>query len=301
MADEKIAAQKPAMDQDKVQDSIEQVMKSKNVPAITKADLLRAWWKWLLAVEVPVSFDRMQALAFSYSMNKLLQKLYKDDPDELRAAFERHTAMFNTNCDWGSIIHGIVISLEEQRANGAEEITPDMIQSIKIGLMGPLAGIGDSVDQGIVGTIPLAIFVPMALSGSVVAAFIPSLIYLAWSCGWSWFLFQRGYNLGRSAVTELLHSGTIKRVIDIASILGIFMVGCLSASYVKAATILEYVGADGKAVTIQSILDGILPGLLPFCVVAGMYLYITKRGPHYLRLIIYTMVIAIVLTGIGVM
>ena len=81
---------------------------------VTKKDLLKAWWKWTLAVEVPVSFDRMQALAFGYSMNKVLRKLYKDDPEELQAAMRRHTSMFNTNCDWGSIIHGITISLEEQ-------------------------------------------------------------------------------------------------------------------------------------------------------------------------------------------
>ena len=79
---------------------------------ITKLDLLKAWFKWCLAVEVPVSFDRMQALAFGYSMNKILQKLYKDDPEELKAAMKRHHSMFNTNCDWGSIIHGITISLE---------------------------------------------------------------------------------------------------------------------------------------------------------------------------------------------
>ena len=78
------------------------------------------------------------------------------------------------------------------------------------------------------------------------------------------------------------------------------MVGCLSASYVKVSTVLEFT-SNGEVTTVQSILDGILPGLLPFCVVAGMYLYITKRGPKYLRLIIYTMIIAIVLTGIGVL
>ena len=129
---------------------------------LTKLDLLKAWFKWCLAVEVPVSFDRMQALAFGYSMNKILRKLYKDNPDGLQDAMRRHHSMFNTNCDWGSIIHGITISLEEQKANG-EDVSPDVIQSLKLGLMGPLAGIGDSVDQGIVATIPLAIFVPMAL------------------------------------------------------------------------------------------------------------------------------------------
>lgn len=265
---------------------------------VSKKDLVKAWWRWTTAVEVPVSFDRMQALAFGYSMNGVMRKIYKDKPEELKDAMKRHTSMFNTNCDWGSIIHGITISLEEQRALGHEdEITPEMIQSLKIGLMGPLAGIGDSVDQGIVATIPLAIFVPMAQQGSVLAAFIPGLIYIAWSYFWSWTLFNKGYTLGKNSVLEILHSGAIKKVIDIASIVGLFMIGCLSASYVKVSTILEFAsGADGVTTTVQSILDGILPNMLPFVVVMSMYLYITKRGPKFIRLMVYTMVIAVVLT-----
>lgn len=265
---------------------------------VSKKDLVKAWWRWTTAVEVPVSFDRMQALAFGYSMNGVMRKIYKDKPEELKDAMKRHTSMFNTNCDWGSIIHGITISLEEQRALGHEdEITPEMIQSLKIGLMGPLAGIGDSVDQGIVATIPLAIFVPMAQQGSVLAAFIPGLIYIAWSYFWSWTLFNKGYTLGKNSVLEILHSGAIKKVIDIASIVGLFMIGCLSASYVKVSTILEFAsGADGATTTVQSILDGILPNMLPFVVVMSMYLYITKRGPKFIRLMVYTMVIVVVLT-----
>lgn len=265
---------------------------------VSKKDLVKAWWRWTTAVEVPVSFDRMQALAFGYSMNGVMRKIYKDKPEELKDAMKRHTSMFNTNCDWGSIIHGITISLEEQRALGHEdEITPEMIQSLKIGLMGPLAGIGDSVDQGIVATIPLAIFVPMAQQGSVLAAFIPGLIYIAWSYFWSWTLFNKGYTLRKNSVLEILHSGAIKKVIDIASIVGLFMIGCLSASYVKVSTILEFAsGADGATTTVQSILDGILPNMLPFVVVMSMYLYITKRGQKFIRLMVYTMVIAGVLT-----
>lgn len=262
---------------------------------ISKRDLLKAWWRWTLAVEVPVSFDRMQALAFGYSMNGIMRKLYKNDPVELKLAMKRHTSMFNTNCDWGSIIHGIVISLEEQRSLGEESVTPEMIQSMKLGLMGPLAGIGDSVDQGIVATIPLAIFVPMALDGNVLAAFIPGIIYMVWSFAWSWFLFNKGYSLGRESVLEILHSGAIKKVIDIASIVGLFMIGCLSASYVKLQTILEFSNGS-ETTTVQSILDGILPNMLPFIVVMGMYLYITKRGPKFIRLMLYTMGIAVVLT-----
>ncbi|WP_334333098.1 PTS system mannose/fructose/sorbose family transporter subunit IID [Companilactobacillus sp. HBUAS59544] len=266
---------------------------------ITRMDLLKAWWKWNLAVEVPVSFDRMQALAFSYSLNKILRKIYKDDPEELQKAMKRHVQMFNTNADWGSIIHGIIISLEEQRSMGNEEITPEIIESLKIGLMGPLAGIGDSVDQGIVATIPLAIFVPMALKGSVVAAFIPALIYLVWAYSWSWFLFNKGYTLGKSSVISILHSGAIKKVIDIASIVGLYMIGCLSAAYVKFSTVLKFTNSTGT-VSLQKILDGMLPNLLPFALVMAMYFYIIKRGPKYLQIILVTMALAILLTFVGV-
>ena len=113
------------------------------------------------------------------------------------------------------------------------------------------------------------------------------------------FLFQKGYTLGRNAVLEILHSGMIKKVIDVASIVGLFMIGCLSASYVKVTTILTY-ESGSTTVALQDTLDGILPKFLPFCVVMGMYLYITKRGPKYLRLICYTMVIAIALTFFGI-
>ena len=208
---------------------------------LTKLDLLKAWFKWCLAVEVPVSFDRMQALAFGYSMNKILRKLYKDDPDGLQDAMRRHHSMFNTNCDWGSIIHGITISLEEQKANG-EDVSPDVIQSLKTWSDGTIWLVLVTVlTRGIVATIPLAIFVPMALEGSVLAAFMPGLnlsgmVPMAGpgSCS------RKVIQMGRNAVIEILHSGTIKKVIDIASIVGLFMIGCLSASYVKVSTIIQY-------------------------------------------------------------
>ena len=91
----------------------------------------------------------------------------------------------------------------------------------------------------------------------------------------------------------------MKKVIDIASIVGLFMIGCLSSSYVKFTTIWTFVN-DNSEVALQSILDQMLPKMLPFAVVMGMYLYITKRGPKYLRIMAFTMVFAIALTFMGI-
>ncbi len=89
----------------------------------------------------------------------------------------------------------------------------------------------------------------MALEGSVLAAFMPGLIWHGPMACW----FQI-----RNAVIEILHSGTIKKVIDIASIVGLFMIGCLSASYVKVSTIIQY-ESNSQMVALQDTLDGILP------------------------------------------
>lgn len=95
---------------------------------------------------------------------------------------------------------------------------------------------------------------------------------------------------------KLLKSGTLQKVIDIASIVGLFMIGCLSASYVQFPIALKAGG-----VKIQTILDQILPGLLPFATVMAMYFYIDKKGPKFIRILVFTMIFAIILTAIGVM
>ena len=257
---------------------------------ITKQDIKKVRYRWLLLGEAAWNYEKMQGLGYCFSMIPVLKKLYPEQED-MKKALNTHLQFFNTHQEFAEIILGIDIAMEEKE--GIEAL--EAVSAIKTGLMGPLAGIGDRVDQGVVATIPLAIFVPMALEGSVIAAFIPGLIYIAWSFGWSWFLFNKGYSLGKNSVLEILHSGAIKKVIDIASIVGLFMIGCLSASYIKVQTIVEF-ASDTSTVKLQEIIDGILPNMLPFIVVMGMYLYITKRGPKYIRLMIYTMIIAIVLT-----
>lgn len=269
---------------------------------ITNYDLLNAWWRWMRVVEVPVSFDRMQGIGFFYSVYKIIKKVYKDNPEEMHNVMKRHAQLFNSEAAWGSVIHGIVISLEEERADGNEEVTEEMIDSIKIGLMGPLAGIGDSVSQGIVMTISLAVFIPFAINGeSYLAAFIPSIIYLVYTHAWSWYLFKTGYKTGRSSITNLLSSGRVSQIIDIASILGLFMIGGLSADYVNFQTALSFTSEAAGTVNIQEILDGVLPNMLPFILVLGIYYYILKNGNKYLRVVLFLMVLAVVLTVLRIM
>ena len=110
---------------------------------LTKRDVNNLVFRWQIMAEVPNSFARLQSLSFCAAFIPILKKLYGHDPEELSAALTRHLTFFNTEGVWGSVVHGIVMAMEEQRALGAP-VPTEAINGIKAGLMGPFAGIGDT-------------------------------------------------------------------------------------------------------------------------------------------------------------
>ena len=111
---------------------------------ITKKDIRRSWIRWILGVAMSTSVERLQALGFCASISPILEKLYKTK-ESLSAALKRHLLFFNTQGNWGAIIPGAVIAMEEQKAS-APELPEEAITGFKTGLMGPMAGIGDTMD-----------------------------------------------------------------------------------------------------------------------------------------------------------
>ena len=113
---------------------------------ITKKELFRAYNKWYWLCEVSHCYDRLQSLSFCASIQNTLRKLYPND-EEYQEALLRHLQFFNTEGTIGSVIHGITMSLEEEKAAN-KEISGEMIIALKTGLMGPVAGIGDTLIWG---------------------------------------------------------------------------------------------------------------------------------------------------------
>src|SRR5512143_2573129 len=132
---------------------------------ITRRDVIWSWVLWTFFSHANYNYERLQATAFAHAMTPIIRKLYKT-PEDISAALKRHLVFFNTEPNVGGVIHGAVIAMEEQRANGAD-IDDDAINSVKSGLMGPLAGIGDSISQGTITPILLSIGISLAASGNV--------------------------------------------------------------------------------------------------------------------------------------
>lgn len=267
------------MSMDKEKNSLDATAPEK----ITTKDLGKSWFRWWYANEIPHSFDRMVAPSLLWALMPILRKLYKNK-DDLKEAYERHLLFFNTQAIWGGgTILGITASLEEARAKAIAEgkeddaVSPDVINSTKIGLMGPLAGIGDAIDSGTVQYILLAIALPWATAGSAFGALVPWIAFVVLTYIYGFYFVKLGHRLGRAAATEIVGGKNIRNIIDGLSVLGIFMMGILAANYVSVNAVAVW-SISGKKFVLQQILDQILPGILPLVAVMGVYFYFDKKG-----------------------
>lgn len=266
---------------------------------LTKADIRMTFTRWWLTTELSNSYDRLQGLAFCNAVSKCLKKLYHDDDEAYRQALMRHMEFYNSEGITGSLIHGIALSMEEQNANGTP-VPGEIITGIKTGLMGPIAGIGDTLIHGTMKPIILALACTFALQGNVLGAFIPFLIpIIAFCIGQGFISF--GYRLGKDAVMKLMQSGMINTIITGASILGLFMMGALSSSYVKVSTPLQFEINNASPVVVQTILDQILKGILPLTFIFGIYWYFTHKGANYNKVIFGVLIFSMIASFFGIL
>ena len=268
-----------------------------NKKKLTKKDLNKCWWIWELTSEMCLSYERLMSLGFCHAMVPIMKRLYGDDKEELSKGLTRHMSFFNTENQFGALIPGMVASIEEERANGAP-YSDEMIDSLKVGLMGPLAGIGDTVTQGLVKTILLAICVDMGLKGNIVAPLIFFVLYTAYILGMGRFMFNTGYRLGRNAFSSVKDSNLIRKLTDCMSVLGMTVAGCMISNYVGIETGLAFNFGETQVI-LQDILNEIMPGLLS---VAGVFILygLTKKNVSVIKIIVGIAIVGILGAVIGV-
>jgi mannose/fructose/N-acetylgalactosamine-specific phosphotransferase system component IID len=243
---------------------------------LTKASLNSSFWTWYHGNLLCFSHQHMQTLPFMLAMLKPLQEL-TDNEEDLHKAMETYTGFFNTEPQIGTIIVGVCCGLEEARANGAEDIDEEMINSIRVGLMGPLAGIGDSLIPGTYIPILLSIGLGLSAGGSVLGAIFYMLVYNVTMYLFMRGIFNTGYELGGRAVDVLVgeKADVIK---DSIIMIGMVVVGAVAGTWVNVTTSLELFNDAGESfLNLQAVFNNILPGLLSLITVLLGWWLMTKR------------------------
>ncbi|KRK79775.1 PTS system mannose/fructose/sorbose family transporter subunit IID [Companilactobacillus nodensis] len=190
---------------------------------LSKKDRISVWWRSTF-IQGSWNYERMQNGGWAYSLIPALKKLYTTKEDRA-AALKRHLEFFNTHPYLASPILGVTMALEEERANGAP-IDDVAIQGVKVGMMGPLAGIGDPVFWFTVKPIVGALAASLAMTGSILGPIIYFVVWNAIRMGFMWYTQELGYKAG-SAITEDMSGGLLQDITKGASILGMFILGSL--------------------------------------------------------------------------
>lgn len=212
---------------------------------LSKNDRQKVWLRSTF-LQGSWNYERMQNLGWAYSMVPAIKRLYTSKEDR-SAALERHMEFFNTHPYVASPILGVTLALEEERARGAE-IDDAAIQGVKIGMMGPLAGIGDPVFWFTVRPILGALGASLALSGNIMG---PILFFVLWNLirmAFQWYTQELGYRAG-SEITKNMSGGILQDITKGASILGMFILAVLVQRWVsiKFAFNVSEVQLDEKA------------------------------------------------------
>jgi mannose/fructose/N-acetylgalactosamine-specific phosphotransferase system component IID len=242
---------------------------------LERRDLLASFWRYFWSFQISWNYERMQALGFAYAMEPVLRKLFPNDAD-YEAALERHLVFFNTNPVVGApLIIGSAIAKEEAGA-------PASAEGVKIALMGPLAGVGDTIIWALYNSIIFTIGASLALQQNILGPiFVIVMVAIPYTVARYW-QFMWAYGQGRSLATSLA-SGALERVTEGATVLGLIVIGGFIPSIVKIVTTWDYsqtLTVAGKQVTqkvpVQTQLDAILPFMLPVLLTGFVY-WLLKR------------------------
>jgi len=237
-------------------------------------------------------------LGFCHTMTTPIKVLYGDNEEMKREALVSHMAYYNTENTWGALVPGIVCSLEEARANG-EDVDREAISNIKTALMGPIAGIGDTVTQSLVKVILLGIGIDMALSGNALGPILFILGFSAYALIVSYICFFQGYKYGKSSVVKLLSGGLVKNVTEALGVIGMIVLGALIAKNIGISTPFAF-KVGQLEINIQSILDSIMPKILPMILFLVTY-QLLRKGKKPTTVMLIIMISAIVLSLLGIL
>lgn len=260
---------------------------------LTKADINQAAFRYMFMACNIFNYENQQGPAVVYGLQKALRKIYPDD-EEYVASLNNHFKYFNTTTWMANILLGASLAMEEK--DGIESL--DAVQGFKTGMMGPLAGVGDTLVWVLYPTIMGSIAAYMGLEGNPTGA----IIWLLMNVFFLFFrlrLFHIGYNSGLKLVTAL--GSKLSVFTEAASIMGLTVVGALIPAVVKMNVGLVFKTGEVDLPIQTEILDKIMPALLPAVLTYAIYTLLAKKKMTVIQIIFAVIAVALILSYFGVL
>lgn len=262
---------------------------------ITKKDLNKVFWR-SFQMEFSWNYERQMNMAYVYAMIPILRKLYQSK-EEMASGLKRHLEFFNTTPHLVTLILGMNAAMEEENRLD-KNFDKKAIDSIKTSLMGPLAGVGDSFFWGTLRLIATGVGTSLALQGNILGPILFLVIFNVPHITLRYLFTGWGYKLGTGFLKKIQSNGMMDSLTLGAAIIGLIVVGAMTASMIDV-TIPLSIGSGEEAVTVQNILDDIMPKLLPLAAF-GIVFYLLKKDVKPLTILGGMAVVGILGAWIGI-
>nr|WP_220451779.1 PTS system mannose/fructose/sorbose family transporter subunit IID [Bombilactobacillus bombi] len=246
----------------------------KSSKLLTRKDLMKTFWRSFTA-EWAWNYERQMNLGYSYAMRPALEKIYHNQKDKLIRSYKRHLEFFNVTPWLVTFPLGISIAMEEQNALN-DDFDENSINDIKVALMGPLSGIGDSFFWGTLRVIATGVGTSLAMHGNILGPILFLLIFNIPAILARYYGLFVGYNIGASFIEKVQKTGLMDKLSYGASVLGLAVVGAMVATMVTLKMPLK-IGTGSDATSVQGIFDGIVPKILPLLFTFFVY-WLDKKG-----------------------
>ncbi|MFJ6690549.1 PTS system mannose/fructose/sorbose family transporter subunit IID [Streptomyces sp. NPDC091294] len=252
---------------------VQQKPEKQNLP---KKEMRSIFWR-SFSLLGSFNFERMQGLGFLYAVLPSLKRIYKNDDDGLKRAMSRHIETFNMTVAPSPLVMGTTVAMEE-RAKSDSTFDPTAISSIKVSLMGPLSGIGDTFFWGIFRILAVSLAIGFAQQGSVLGPIVLLLVFNIPNFLTRWYGLRFGYQQGQEIMRSMGDARTMQLFTYCAGIVGAMAMGSMTAFWVPITSPLHFTISKNKIV-VQDYLDQIFPTLLPIAFTLGVLWIIKKRLP----------------------
>lgn len=275
-------------------------MKTSNETAperkLTKKELMGIFWR-SFTINASFNYERQMSQGFVFSMIPALKKLYPAKED-LSEAMVRHSEFFNVTPMVAPLTMGIAAAMEEENSK-SKDFDTNSVNSVKAALMGPLSGIGDSIFWGTLRPLAAGIACSLALAGNAFAPIVFLLLFNVFNVLCRYMGLFKGYEMGTSLLTKLQQSGVLQKVFIGAGIIGLLVIGAMSASMVSVSLALS-IGSGESAILIDDVINGIMPKMLPLLVTLLLYKLI-RKGYKVNALLLGIIVVSVVCCFFGIM
>lgn len=268
--------------------------------SLDKKDVRKAALTWWLTSHLTYNYQRLQAGSMTTLMGPLLEKMYEGDKDEIADGLQRHMLYFNTEPRLGAFLPGMAVALEEGIANNpVEEVDKSMVTEIKTALMGPLAGIGDTVFSGLLKPIFLSITLGWASQGQIWGAFVFGIGFTLIDFAITYGLFTQGYKLGMDSIDRFLEGPFINKLTSFLGIVGLFCLGVMIVKYVSIEAIWE-VKLSTSTISLNETLNSIVPSFLPLAFTLLAY-GLQVKGQSVTRVLLVLFILGFIGGAFGIL